>query len=163
MMTRAPVSMRRVQGGAFLLEALIAILIISFGILGIVGLQARSLKAVGDAQYRGEAAYYAETLAGRMWAHDPTDVKAYFGTGGTGFTAWSDQVTADVTGLPGAAAMVPTVVFTDLSTTMGVMATITVYWQAPGDAKDAGCTDGSTDATCYHSYVTSAVIGSNPS
>ena len=74
------------QGGAFLLEALIAILIFSLGVLGIVGLQARSLKAVGDAQYRGEAAFLAQTLAGRMWAHDPTDVQTYFGSSGTGFT-----------------------------------------------------------------------------
>ena len=67
-------SIAKRQGGAFLLEALVAILVISFGILGIVGLQARSLAAVGDAQYRGEAAFYAQSLAGRMWAHDPTDV-----------------------------------------------------------------------------------------
>ena len=95
-------SIAKRQGGAFLLEALVAILVISFGILGIVGLQARSLAAVGDAQYRGEAAFYAQSLAGRMWAHDPTDVVAYFATGGTGYTNWNNQVTAAGSGLPGA-------------------------------------------------------------
>ena len=121
-----------------MLEALIAILIVSFGILGIVGLQARSLKAVGDAQYRGEAAFYAETLAGRMWSHDPTSLVTYFGSGGTGFTAWSDQVTAAGSGLPGASVIPPTIAFTDLNSSNGVMATITIYWQAPGDEHDCG-------------------------
>ena len=152
-------SSRRAQGGAFMLEALIAILIVSFGILGIVGLQARSLKAVGDAQYRGEAAFYAETLAGRMWSHDPTSLATYFGTGGTGFTAWSDQVTAAGSGLPGASVIPPTIAFTDLNSSNGVMATITIYWQAPGDEHDCG--DDTSDVNCYHKYVTSAVIGSN--
>jgi type IV pilus assembly protein PilV len=133
------------QGGAFLLEALVAILVISFGILGIVGLQARSLAAVGDAQYRGEAAFYAQSLAGRMWAHDPTDVVAYYATGGTGYTNWNNQVTAAGSGLPGAAT---TVSFTDLQSANGVMALITITWQAPND-----------DAP--HTYVTEAVVGNN--
>ncbi|MEP7063818.1 MAG: pilus assembly protein PilV [Betaproteobacteria bacterium] len=154
-----PANSRRAQGGAFLLEALIAILIVSFGILGIVGLQARSLKAVGDAQYRGEAAYYAETLAGRMWAHDPTDVKVYFGTSGTGFTTWSDQVTAAGTGLPGAAVIPPTIAFSDLNSANGVMAVISIWWQNPGDEKECG--GDTSDVNCYHKYVTSAVVGSN--
>jgi len=151
-------SSRQNQGGAFLLEALIAILIVSFGILGVVGLQARSLKAVGDAQYRGEATYYAETLAGRMWAHDPADLTTYFGTGGAGFTAWSDQVTAAGTGLPGASVIPPTIVFTPLHSANGVMATITISWQAPGDEKDCALP---ADPQCFHKYVTNAVIGSN--
>jgi type IV pilus assembly protein PilV len=151
-----PITSRRAQSGAFLLEALIAILIFSFGVLGIVGLQARSLKAVGDAQYRGEAAYYAETLAGRMWAHDPLDVKTYFGAGGAGFTSWSDQITAAGTGLPGASTFPPEITFDDLSSINGVMAKIVIYWQSPGEDKDCTAKD------CYHQYRTSAVIGSNP-
>ena len=138
----------RAQRGAFLLEALISILVISFGILGIVGLQARSLNAVGDAQYRGEAAFYAATLAGRMWEHDPTDVVNYFGPTGTGFTNWSDQITAAGSGLPGAAANPPTVVISDLDSGHGMMAKITISWKAPTD-------------TTVHSYVSNAVIGSN--
>ncbi len=141
-------SSRGAQKGAFLLEALISILVISFGILGIVGLQARSLKAVGDAQYRGEAAFYAATLAGRMWEHDPTDVETYFGTTGAGFTNWSNEITAAGTGLPGAAANPPTIVFTDLNSGHGIMAEITIQWQAPGESTP-------------HSYISNAVVGSN--
>ncbi len=162
MITFTPMPARQKQNGAFLLEAMVAILIISFGILGIVGLQARSLKAVGEAQYRGEAAFYAETLAGRMWAHDPTDVKAYFGTGGAGFTAWSDQITAAGSGLPRAATNPPEISWDDLSSANGVMATITIYWQAPGDDQALkGCEADGTPKACFHKYVTTAVVGSN--
>ncbi|MEO8848029.1 MAG: hypothetical protein ABI440_05310 [Casimicrobiaceae bacterium] len=148
---------RRSQQGAFLLEALVAILVFSFGVLGIVGLQARSLKAVGDAQYRGEAAFYAETLAGRMWGHNPTDVQTYFGAGGAGFTAWSDQITAAGSGLPRAALKPPEVHFTTLDSANGLMAQIIIHWQAPGEEAD-NCTD---PATCFHQYVTYAVVGGN--
>jgi len=154
---------RRAQDGAFLLEALIAILVFSFGVLGIVGLQARALKAVGDAQYRGEAAFYAETLAGRMWAHDPTDVQNYFGAGGAGFNAWSGQITAAGSGLPRASINPPTVAFTALNSGNGMMATITIYWQAPGEERDQepACQADATLLKCYHKYITDAVVGSN--
>ena len=158
-MSTYPISPARRQQGAFLLEALIAVLIFSLGVLGIVGLQARSLKAVGDAQYRGEAAYYAQTLAGRMWAHDPTDVSNYFGTSGTGFTNWSNQVTAAGSGLPGAATRPPEISFVNLNSADGVMATIKIYWQAPGDVEECG--GDTSDVKCWHQYVTSAVVGSN--
>ncbi len=147
------------QQGAFLLEALIAILIFSLGVLGIVGLQARSLRAVGDAQYRGEAAYYAQTLAGRMWVHDPKTVETDFGTSGGEFTAWQTQVGAAGTGLPGAATIAPTISFEDLNTVGGRMATLTIYWQVPGEEKDCG--GDTSNVACYHKYVSQIVVGAN--
>jgi type IV pilus assembly protein PilV len=42
-----------------LLEALIAILIFSFGILGLVGLQANAINLSTDAKYRADAALLA--------------------------------------------------------------------------------------------------------
>lgn len=47
------------QGGVALLEVMIAILIISFGILGIIGLQANSIALTTDARYRVEASAFA--------------------------------------------------------------------------------------------------------
>lgn len=58
----------RHQRGVFLLEALIAILIFAFGILGIVAMGASAINAQSDAQYRSEAASYASELIGQMWA-----------------------------------------------------------------------------------------------
>ena len=54
------------QKGAVLLEALIAILIFSFGILAISGLQGAMMKNVSDATYRAEAAYIVQQRVGNM-------------------------------------------------------------------------------------------------
>jgi len=58
------------QRGGFLLEALIAVLIVAFGVLGLIGLQARAIQNVDDAQYRAEAAFLANSLLGQMWVYD---------------------------------------------------------------------------------------------
>jgi type IV pilus assembly protein PilV len=57
----------KTQRGMMLLEALIAILIFSFGILGIVGLQAATLRYASDAKYRLDASYLANQSIGSMW------------------------------------------------------------------------------------------------
>jgi type IV pilus assembly protein PilV len=66
-----------------ILEALIAILVFSMGILAIVGLQAVSIKLAGDAKYRADASLLAEELLGQMWTSDrvPANMFATFGTG----------------------------------------------------------------------------------
>jgi len=56
------------QSGAMLLEALIAILIFSLGILAVIGLQAQSIRNSAEAKYRSDASYLANQLIGRMWA-----------------------------------------------------------------------------------------------
>jgi type IV pilus assembly protein PilV len=55
------------QRGVFLLEALIAILIFSIGILGIVALGATAVNTQNDAQYRSEAARAADNIVSAMW------------------------------------------------------------------------------------------------
>lgn len=64
------------QQGVVLLEALIGILIFSFGIIGLVGLQAAMLQSTSAAQYRSEAGYIAQQQLGLMWA-DPCDLASY--------------------------------------------------------------------------------------
>ncbi len=54
------------QNGAVLLEALIAVLIFSFGILAISGLQGAMMKNTADATYRAEAAYVVQQELGAM-------------------------------------------------------------------------------------------------
>ena len=49
-----------------LLEALIAILVFSFGVLGMVAINARSVQAAADAEYRAEAARLADEIAGQI-------------------------------------------------------------------------------------------------
>ncbi|HNV88811.1 MAG TPA: prepilin-type cleavage/methylation domain-containing protein [Methylotenera sp.] len=54
------------QQGAVLLEALIAVLIFSFGILAISGLQGAMMKNTADATYRAEASYIVQQRIGAM-------------------------------------------------------------------------------------------------
>lgn len=61
------------QHGAFLLEALIGILIFSMGILAMVGLQTLAVKASSEAKYRADASYLANQMISRMWASAPRD------------------------------------------------------------------------------------------
>ena len=50
-----------------LLEALVAILIFSIGILAMVAMQAVAIKQTGDANYRTRATLLANRLIGQMW------------------------------------------------------------------------------------------------
>ena len=141
------------QRGSFLLEALIALLILSFGILGIVGLQAQSIRVTNDSEYRAEAVYLANSLIGKMWADDLGNLKANYDSSGSG-AAYTDFQTA-VSVLPGVdipgKVNVPTVVFDDAKdglSTGSVYVTVTVFWQLPGEKAP-------------HQYLTSAVIGRN--
>jgi type IV pilus assembly protein PilV len=63
------------QQGIVLIEALIAILIFSIGILGLVGLQAVMIKNSADARFRSDASVIAQQRIGLIWS-DPANVAA---------------------------------------------------------------------------------------
>ena len=67
------------QKGAVLLEALIAILIFSMGILAVAGLQATMVKNTSDAKYRSDAAFIAQQRLGMMWS-DPENLANFVET-----------------------------------------------------------------------------------
>lgn len=124
------------QAGSMLLEALIAILIFSMGILAIVGMQASAVKASGDAKFRSDASMVANQLIGQMWAGDrtPANMQANYqgggGTDGAAYTVWLADVQA---ALPGAAANPPTVTVNAATS----LVTVTVRWITPGEPESA--------------------------
>jgi type IV pilus assembly protein PilV len=65
-----------VQRGVVLLEALVAILLFSLGVLALVGLQGAMVKNTSDSKFRAEASYIAQQRIGMMWA-DPGNLPAY--------------------------------------------------------------------------------------
>jgi type IV pilus assembly protein PilV len=140
----------RNQCGAFLLEALVAILIVSFGILGIVGLQAQAMKVTNDSQYRAEAIYLATELMSQMWADDYKALKANYDSAGGGgkYVIFKDKVKAQ---LAGAWVSDPDVVFDDANapSQQSSYVTITIPFRMPGDS-------------VTHQYITSGVVGQNP-
>ena len=111
----------RQQKGAFLLEALIALLIFSVGILGVMGLQATALKNTSDAKYRADASFLANQIIGQMWA-DKADLSSYATP-----TAWLARVASTLPQGTG------TIVLDVDPNTGSQRTTVTVNWQLPGD------------------------------
>jgi type IV pilus assembly protein PilV len=144
------------QRGLSLLEGLISILIFSFGILGLVGLQGASIRNSVDAKYRADASYLANQIIGQMWADRdatnlPTFVRQNYAHGVAAGVAPNALTNACTTGasvstnanmtnstwgwlvrvgqmLPGAAANRQQIAI------QGNVVTVTVCWQAPQDA-----------------------------
>lgn len=121
------------QAGSMLLEALVAILIFSMGVLGLVGLQSSSVKQSTDAKYRSEAGLLADGLIGKMWVSDKALLQTNFSSSpaGSEYTLWLGTATTAGTvlgTLPQASSNPPTVTF-DPSGNGSV--TITLNWQAP--------------------------------
>ena len=68
------------ERGVMLIEALVAILIFSIGILAVVGMQAIAIKDVTSAKYRSEAAFLVQELLSQMWT-DNGNIGTYAYTG----------------------------------------------------------------------------------
>jgi type IV pilus assembly protein PilV len=60
------------QAGIMLLEALIALLIFSVGILAIVGMQATAFQDMGESKYRTDASFLANQVIADMWSTSTT-------------------------------------------------------------------------------------------
>ena len=71
--------LKSAQQGAVLIEAMVAILIFSLGVLAIVGLQGNMIKNVADSKYRSEASYIAQSRIAQMWAN-PDNLATYIET-----------------------------------------------------------------------------------
>lgn len=101
------------QQGSVLIEALVAIVIFSVGILSMLWLQASATRQVSDAKYRLEASFAANQVLGEMWVHRNEPDK-YVG---------QDQAIAT---LPNGKRSV---------TRNGNQVSIVISWKAPGETK----------------------------
>lgn len=123
--TPATLTHIRQQSGSMLLEAMIAILIFSMGILAIVGLQAVSLKTVSESKYRVDASFLANQVVADMWV-DRNNLASYAWNGASpapaAIATWVTQVQST---LPGADINPPTI------TVVGNVVTVTVFWRPP--------------------------------
>jgi type IV pilus assembly protein PilV len=117
------------QTGVALIEAMVAILIFSVGILAIVALQALSMRNTTDAQFRAEAALLANSAIAEMRLANQVTVATDFATGGAAYNAWKARVEDAATGLPkDATTPAPTITF------VGRQVTITLFWRAQSDS-----------------------------
>lgn len=128
------------QTGSYLLEALIAILIFAFGVLGLIGLLGSSIRVTNDARYRAEAANLANGMVADMWMTTAANIDTFTSTK---LPTWTTKVAAL---LPGGIA--PDVAVTPGFSSESRTVVVTVYWQMPGDPE-------------RHQHVMTAQIGKN--
>ena len=125
------------QTGYVLLEALVALLIFSFGLLGMIGFQAASTKIATDSRFRTEAAMLADELVAKMAASDVSKVKSdYASPSGSKFTAWLNDRVIGASRLPNATV---TTDFTsvDHSTAATLVVRLRIEWTMPGTTVDS--------------------------
>ena len=133
------------QRGSVVLEALMAILIFSIGILAIIGLQAASISNSTAAKYRMQASLLANQVIGQMWVSDKTNLVTNFSSpNGANYLAWASSVSDTLPGLHTSPLYLPTITFAS-GTATGNTATITVFWREASELT-------------AHQYVTSAFI-----
>jgi type IV pilus assembly protein PilV len=140
MRTTTQFNTARRERGVMLIEALIAILIFSIGILAVVGMQGVAIKDVTSAKYRSEAAFLAQELLAQMWT-DNGNIGAYAFTGtGTPPDKIKDWVNKVQAKLPDGANQLPIVALSNTipvasATPTGATVQITVRWRLPDEIK----------------------------
>lgn len=119
------------QRGALLIESLIVILIFSFGLLAIAGLQAKATQVALSAEDSNRAAMLANDLASQMWAQRSVTLDDAV------LEAWQERVGSPTSGgLPNGSGAV------DVT---GSVARITITWKAPTAAVGSQSNKYSTD------------------
>ena len=118
---RQPVPRRR--RGVSMIEVLVVLVLFSFGLLGLVGLQARATQITVNVDDSNVAALLANELAATMWNNQSNDLDAAI------VEAWQARVADPVNGgLPNGEGVV------ELD---GNVARITISWSPPGMADGA--------------------------
>ncbi len=112
------------QQGFMLIEALVALLIFAFGVLGLVGMQASMTKAQSTAKYRADAAFLAQQLVGTMWSEAPANLTNYATANCAGYARCAEWAAKVATTLPAGATTVAL-------TAEGWLVTIT--WTQPNE------------------------------
>ena len=135
---RCAAGARHANRGFMLVEALVAMLIFAFGVLGVVGLQVAMTKAQTQSKFRADASQLAQQLIGAMWS-DVTNLPSYATASCSGYARCNEWATRVASALPNGAAAV------DLSASPEVVITIT--WAPPNEQT--------------HTYTTMSAIAAN--
>jgi type IV pilus assembly protein PilV len=127
-MTHLPNSARRSTGsqkGSALIEALVAMLIFAFGVLGFVGLQGAMVRSQSDAKFRTDAAFLVDEVI-VLASTDTPNVANYVTAPGAvcAYAKCKDWVNRVAKGLPGGTATITYVVATGAFS-------VTLAWTMP--------------------------------
>lgn len=131
-------SFRRTMRGYVLLEALVALLIFSLGLLGMIGFEAASTRIASDSRFRTEAAILVDELISKMSVDQRSTVAAKYaydsasGIKGAASDAWFNDRVVGASKLPNASAKVDIANGAALDT---LTVTVTLTWTLPGATK----------------------------
>jgi type IV pilus assembly protein PilV len=112
------------QGGVALIEILVAVLLVSFGLLGLISLQSRATQFSVGADDRTRASLLANELASEMWNAGTVNLNA------AALEAWNARVAdSSGAGLPNGTGTVTPINATTVR--------ITVQWRPPKASTEA--------------------------
>lgn len=134
---------RKAQSGIVLVEVMASILIFTFAVIGLIGVQASAVSELTASKNRANASYLADQIIGQMWT-DQGNLANYKHNGGaapvaatpctpavaastnTNVLAWLAQVNA---GLPGA-----TTTHQQIYIGAGNTVIVTICWKMPTES-----------------------------
>lgn len=109
------------QRGAALIESLVAVLLFSLGVLGLIGLQTRAIGMAGEADERNRAALLADAAAASMWQANSITMAS------DALQVWKDEVAGQ---LPNGSGSITAVGGVDRT------ADVEITWRMPSRASD---------------------------
>ncbi len=121
-----------------MIEAMVAVLLFTIGVLALVGLQSAMTRNQTDAKLRGDATFLASEIVGTMWG-DAGNVGSYATASCASYARCNEWKTKVERVMPGGSVAVAV----GSGATEGAV-TVTVSWTTPGDGT--------------HNYTTSTVI-----
>jgi len=113
--------------GIALIEALVGILIFSFGVMGLMGLQASMTKAQAQSRVRSDASNLASEILGTIQADAIANLGSYDSANCAGYplcSEWANRVAATLPSGQGAVAVDPNT----------GMVSVSITWQQGGDS-----------------------------
>ncbi len=142
---------RAAEGGFFLIEAMVAILIFALGVLGLVAMGGTAVSSQSDAQYRTDASSFADAIASQIalgidrssattkattlaaYSYNAGGVNCAFSGGWVGApdAAVQDLIGRAVTKLPGASTAYQQIIIDAPGSFNRVE--ITLCWKTPSD------------------------------
>jgi type IV pilus assembly protein PilV len=140
--------MKHYQSGGGLVEGLMSLVVLSVGILGLIGMQATLIQDSSESRVRMQAGFFATSVLG-MAAANPQNVGCFIVNSAqsaactspdaqTQALGWLDQV---ISALPGATGVPPQVAYDNANGQL----TVTLRWQMRGD-------------TVVHNYVAATQV-----
>lgn len=133
------------QHGSVVIEALIAILLFSIGVMAVIGLQAASVSNVSATKYRTDASMLADKVIGEMRVADRSTLTTnYASPSGGAYQAWASAVAGTLPEVAITPLYRPTISFAS-GVGGGQRVTVTLKWRESSEQSS-------------HQYVTTSEI-----